>query len=234
MLLLATGNDLANVLIGNSGNNRLTGGLGDDTMLGGAGNDTYTVDSALDRVFETTTIGGTIDAGGIDMVRSSVTFNLDSSAGVRFVERLTLTGTDAINGIGNSLGNLIAGNSGNNLIYGRLGNDTLTGGDGIDTFVFNTTLGTTNVDRITDFSDTDDRIRLDDAVFTALATGTLAAAAFAANLTGQATDALDRIIYETDTGRLYYDADGNGAGARVQFAVLSTNLLLTNTDFFVF
>jgi Ca2+-binding RTX toxin-like protein len=188
----------------------------------------------LDRVVETTTIGGTVDAGGLDTVQTAVTFSIDSSVGVRLIERLTLTGTDAINGIGNSLGNLIVGNSATNVLYGRLGNDTLTGGDGVDTFVFNTALGTTNIDRITDFSETDDRIRLDDAVFTGLAAGTLAGSAFTSNLTGQATDALDRVIYETDTGRLYYDADGNGTGARVQFATLSTDLALTNTDFFVF
>ena len=43
-----------------------------------------------------------IDAGGIDTVQSAVSFNLDASAGVRFVERLTLTGTAAINGTGNA------------------------------------------------------------------------------------------------------------------------------------
>ena len=80
----------------------------------------------------------------------------------------------------------------------------------------------------------DDTIRLDDAVFSGLTSGTLGSSAFAANLTGSASDTLDRVIYETDTGRLYYDADGSGAGARVQFATLSVNLSLTNADFFVF
>jgi Ca2+-binding RTX toxin-like protein len=61
----------------------------------------------------------------------------------------------------------------------------------------------------------------------------LTAAAFAANALGVATDAFDRVIYETDTGNLFYDADGNGAGAAVQFAVLSPGLALTNADFFV-
>lgn len=48
------------------------------------------------------------------------------------------------------------------------------------------------------------------------------------------TDAFDRIMYETDTGRLYFDADGSGAGACVQFATLAANLALTSADFFVF
>ena len=66
------------------------------------------------------------------------------------------------------------------------------------------------------------------------ATGALAAAAFRANTTGLAGDASDRIIYETDTGRLLYDADGTGAAAGVQFATLATGLALTNNDFLVY
>ena len=247
-----TGNALANRLTGNAGNNKLNGGDGNDTltggagndrldggsandrMLGGAGNDTYVVDSTGDRVFETTTTGSTIDAGGTDTVLSSVGFNLDASAGVRFVENLTLTGTANINGTGNALANRLTGNAGNNVLNGGLGNDTMIGGAGNDTFIFNTALGVGNIDRITDFNVADDTIRLDDAIFVGLATGTLAASAFAANLTGQAATASDRIIYETDTGRLYYDSDGVGSTARVQFATLSTGLALTNTDFFVF
>ncbi len=77
---------------------------------------------------------------------------------------------------------------------------------------------------------TDDTIRLDDLVFAGLPTGTLASSAFASNLTGTATDEFDRIIYETDTGRLYFDADGSGSGTRVHFATIT----LTNADFFVF
>ena len=61
----------------------------------------------------------------------------------------------------------------------------------------------TNVDTINDFA-VDDTIRLSKAIFAALPTGTLAAAAFASNTTGIAGDASDRIIYETDTGKIFY------------------------------
>ena len=57
------------------------------------------------------------------------------------------------------------------------------------------------MDRITDFSVPSDTIRLDNAVFTALSAGGLAAAAFRANTSGLAADATDRIIYEADAGR---------------------------------
>ncbi|WP_442577697.1 hypothetical protein ACSBOB_19230 [Mesorhizobium sp. ASY16-5R] len=55
----------------------------------------------------------------------------------------------------------------------------------------------------------------------------------ASNL-GAAGDSNDRIIYETDTGELCYDADGNGgAAAAIHFATLSAGLSLTHADFVV-
>ena len=149
------------------------------------------------------------------------------------LENLVLTGAGAINGTGNSLANRITGNAGNNVLNGGTGADTLTGSGGADAFVFNTTPGAGNVDRITDFNVVDDIIRLENAIFTGLANGVLTAAAFVANATGLAGDASDRIIYETGTGNLFFDADGTGVGARVQFAVLNPGLSLTNTDFLV-
>ena len=125
------------------------------------------------------------------------------------------------------------GDAGDDTLTGGLGNDTLIGGAGNDTFVFNAASGVANVDRISDFNVIDNTIRLDDAVFIGLATGTLAASAFASNLTGAASDGFDRIIYETDTGRLYFDADGSGAGARV-LTTLIANLAVNSADFFVF
>lgn len=138
-----TGNTRANTLNGNSGDNRLDGLAGIDTMLGGAGNDTYVVDNAGDRVFETTAIGGSADAGGIDAILSSVSFSLGSD-GRQFVENLTLTGTLAINGTGNALPNRMSGNGSANTLSGKGGNDRLTGyggddrlvgGDGKDTLI---------------------------------------------------------------------------------------------------
>lgn len=220
-------------LFGGAGNDRLDGGTGADTMLGGSENDVYIVDAAGDRVFETVTTTSTLDAGGIDQVQTAVSFSM-ATGGARFVENLALTGTANVNGTGNTLANRLVGNAGNNVLNGGAGNDILTGGAGSDSFVFSTARSATNIDRITDFNRAADTIRLDDLVFAGVAKGTLVASAFAANATGAATDALDRVIYETDTGRLYFDADGNGTGARVQFATLTANLVLTNADFFVF
>jgi serralysin len=79
-----------------------------------------------------------------------------------------------------------------------------------------------------------DTIRLENAIFTGLANGALAGSDFVSNTSGNAADASDRIIYETDTGRLFFDADGNGAAAKVQFATIGANLAVTSADFFVF
>jgi Ca2+-binding RTX toxin-like protein len=211
----ATGNSLANTLLGNSGSNTLNGGTNADSMQGGAGSDTYVVDNAGDTVVEANVSGG-------DLVRSSVSFSL---AG-QYVERLTLTGSGNVNATGNSLDNAIAGNSGNN---------TLAGAQGADTFWFTTALNAaTNVDHITDFASVD-TINLENGIFTALTTtGTLAADAFisGAGLT-QAQDATDRIVYDTAIGALFYDADGAGGVAAVQFAVLDNRAALTSADFVV-
>ncbi|EGF91276.1 hemolysin-type calcium-binding repeat 2 copies family protein [Asticcacaulis biprosthecium C19] len=119
--LNATGNGFANVLVGNSGVNMLDGGgghdrldgsIGADIMTGGTGNDTYVVDDAYDFTTEAS-------SGGSDLVESSVNHALGSN-----VENLTLTGTAAINGIGNILSNVLIGNSGVNILTGGAGNDT--------------------------------------------------------------------------------------------------------------
>jgi Ca2+-binding RTX toxin-like protein len=80
----------------------------------------------------------------------------------------------------------------------------------------------------------DDTIQLENAVFAKLTTtGTLSASFFSANSAGTAADSNDYINYETDTGKLFYDADGNGAGAAVLFATLTGAPVISNLDFFV-
>ena len=130
-----SGNTAANSLSGGAGNDTLDGGAGMDTMNGGAGDDIFIVDDLLDRVTEATN-----DAtGGLkDTVSSTVSYTLGAgtTAGQNGfgIEALTLTGTAAINGTGNSKNNLITGNSGDNSLSGGLGIDTLNGAAGNDIY----------------------------------------------------------------------------------------------------
>jgi Ca2+-binding RTX toxin-like protein len=162
-----TGNFLSNTFIGNSGNNTLDGLGGSDTMAGGAGNDTYTVDSTGDVVTENA-------AEGTDTVISSISYTLGAN-----LENLTLSGTSAINAVGNSLNNTIMGNSANNALTGGSGFDVLTGGTGSDQFkylsILDSGIGAGNRDTIADFSQAQaDVIDLSafTGVFTFLGTGT--------------------------------------------------------------
>ncbi|MEZ5958975.1 MAG: M10 family metallopeptidase C-terminal domain-containing protein [Hyphomonadaceae bacterium] len=224
-----TGNAAANRLYGFDGADILDGGAGADQMFGGNGNDTYIVDNAGDVTSETSALGG------IDTVISSVTRNLTAN-----IENLTLTGSANINGAGNALNNIVIGNDGANTLYGLDGNDRLDGGLGADTlqgglhadtYVFSTAIGGGNVDAIIGFSVADDTIELSNAVFTGLGAGALDANAFV--IGAAAADADDRIIYNSATGQLFFDADGNGAGAAILFATLAPGLALTSADFIV-
>ncbi len=98
----ATGNELNNILIGNSGANTLSGGLGDDT---------YVIDN-LDTVVENAD-------SGIDTVQIATSYALGTN-----LENLTLTGASAITGTGNNLDNVLTGNNAASTLIGGLGNDT--------------------------------------------------------------------------------------------------------------
>jgi len=224
--LALVGNANGNQIIGNDGANLINGGGGVDQLIGRGGDDTYHVDNVADEVFE---MGGQ----GIDQVRASVSYTLTAGADVELLRPFSLGGTDAINLTGNETGNNVFGNNGNNVLNGGDGNDQLTGAGGQNGFLFDTALNAAfNVDTITDFIVEDDTIMLDDDVFSSsLGLGNISAGEFV--IGAAALDANDRIIYNDATGALFYDSDGVGGTAQIQFATLSTGLALTNLDFLV-
>ena len=255
-----TGNDQANALSGLDGNDVLSGGFGSDTLTGGLGDDIYYLrDTFALSIFEKLRYDTVIEAqgGGRDIVyidsdapSSSLTnpgYTLGTAIEIGRLEgssKFFLTG----NGLGNSLdgndasnvltglnGNdRLEGDGGNDRLWGGAGNDLLFGGAGADSFVFDTALNaSSNVDIIADFVVADDIVRLDDAVFAGIGgTGLLSANAF--RIGAAAADANDRIIYNSVTGALIFDSNGNAAGGAVQFAEIGPNLALTRLDFIVF
>jgi serralysin len=233
----ATGSATANTITGNSSANTINGGAGNDTVDGGAG-----IDKLLGGFGSDALSGGTendtLDGGADnDVVRGDAGIDkllggLGNDSLFGGTENDSLdggAGNDAVrgeDGIDKLLGGL-----GNDTLLGGVGNDTLSGGAGIDIhtgganadfFLFDAALNkTTNVDRITDFSHVDDTIRLENSIFKAIGpVGVLKAAAFFQG--AAAHDATDRIIYNKATGALFYDDDGTGAHAQVQFAILTT------------
>lgn len=217
-------------LDGGEHNDYLDGGAGDDALIGGDGDDTFVVDSVRDVVTET---NADTASGGSDRMISFVSRTLAAN-----VEYLTLAGSASLNGSGNGLDNRVIGNAGDNILNGGGGRDILSGGAGKDNFVFSTGLdAATNRDFIADFNAADDTIRLtkDGAgMFNALDRGGLKGFAFhAAAGAKSGHDGNDRIVYDTTTGALYYDADGSGSGAAIHFATLKGAPALTSADFVV-
>jgi Ca2+-binding RTX toxin-like protein len=243
-------------LFGYAGDDRLDGGVGDDIMTGGLGDDYYFVDSVGDVIVE--------NAGeGYDYVFVSLSdYTLPAGLSIEGLAIADRQSTTAQNLTGNELSNLIDGSDGANtidggdgpdllygeggndillggngidLLFGQGGNDTMTGGAGADRFRFDTSLATAGIDTITDFAPGSDSISLNLSAFAALTAGPGGSLPASAFVTGTAAlDADDRIIYNSATGALFYDADGNGAGAASQFATLTGAPALTASDIVVF
>jgi len=184
---------------------------------------TYTSKPFAGAKANTGTVTATVDNGKIVVKRNSVTegqFNLGS---VNAISIDAKAGNDKVT---------VAGSiSKPATINGGAGNDELTGGSGADKYRFDTALNAaTNVDDLLGYSGAADTILLDRDIFTGIAAnGVLAASAFVNGTS--AGDANDRIIYNSATGNIFYDADGNGAGAQIRFATVAAGTSLTSADF---
>ena len=224
------GNGLDNVIRGNGGANILDGGKGVDRLIGGAGNDTYLLRSPGDTVVEAA--GG----GEADTVKAFRSTLLPEHVERLYLQSVLTQAGEAvqINGIGNTLDNVIIGNPYDNVISGREGNDTLRGQAGADTFVFDSAPGAGNVDRILDFNtntaDEGDSLLFRSALFDGIGAGGLAPSQFVAG--DRALEASDRFIFDAGSGRLWYDADGSGGGAQTLLMTFDQGAVVTAEDIF--
>jgi Ca2+-binding RTX toxin-like protein len=253
------GNDAANALTGGGGNDVLTGGQGVDTFNVDSGSDTVTdlgnggsdilkvsagatANAAVSVIWSATS--ATSNNGTATITTNGLAVNLSavvSGNGYTITntgQEATLTGSalaDRLNG-GTGKDTLVGGN-GNDILNGGNGNDTLTGGAGSDTFQFSAAISTNNADVISDFQSGSDKIALLSTLFVNAkgADGVFNAADIlvGAGVTKGSAAGNEHIIFNTTTKALYYDADGGGSGAGVQFATLTGVIAIADTDFFL-
>ncbi|WP_292737582.1 calcium-binding protein [Nostoc sp. JL31] len=193
----------------------VSGSTGDNTLNGGEGNDILI---ATDSAGNNLLYGGDASYFGTESDRD--TLNVSGS-----------TGNNTLNGgEGNDI--LIATDStGNNLLYGGNGNDSIYGGLGTDTFAYNSY--NEGVDSLYNFKPTKDRIQVSITGFGGgLSIGSLQTSQF--TIGASATTSVQRFIYNSATGGLYFDHDGSASGfTQVKFAQLSAGLSLSNDNFVV-
>jgi Ca2+-binding RTX toxin-like protein len=235
---------------GGTGDDSLDGFKGIDTMVGGDGNDVYYVDNIKDSIVEGDQSQS--NAGDDDLVHSiAASYILPAN-----VEHLIIDGKAKGNGTGNVLDNKLIGNmavnilsslAGDDTLDGGSGNDMLTGGLGNDTFVFSHGIkGNKNIDTIKDFVHGQDKIYLSADIFSKLATAVgfatgnspkslakIDSAYLVSAVKVKAVDVSSHLLYDTATGRLSYDEDGNGKLTASAFVTLTGKPTLTLDDFWI-
>jgi Ca2+-binding RTX toxin-like protein len=194
------------IIVGTDGDDEIEGTEGADEIDGLAGRDEITSGSGDDEVD-----GGTswdqiwAESGNDDIVGGS--------------------GGDTI--YGGSGDDELLGGADRDTIFGEIGKDRLVGGKGIDildggsfadTFVLLPTYRDRDI--ISNFSAREDMLELDQALFGDLGGQEGFASHFVANKKGAATNELQRIVYDTDSGALLFDVDGAGGKEAVEIATL--------------
>ena len=247
------GDGSANTIDGERGNDRLAGGGGDDVLIGGSGRDRLDGGDGEDTAsYATASAGVTVNLDDRSENKGQAAgdryLSIEEVVGSSFGDKLT--GDSAANGFAGGDGNdvlkggvggdglsgqagddVLKGGRGGDSLFGSTGKDLMTGNAGSDTFLFSAPLTADNVDRITDFKPDVDTIELNNAFFNGLANGALPGNAFTTG--NAATTSAHRVIYNDDTGALFFDGDGVGGSAKLRFATLDSDLDLSATDFLV-
>ncbi|WP_373503095.1 calcium-binding protein [Aestuariivirga sp.] len=259
-LLGGKGDDIAwggigdDELAGNSGEDDISGEAGNDTLRGGRDDDVLFGGDGQDRLFggdgaDVLNGGQGLDTAGYTDAGGSIIVSLDGSLtpggaaiGDQLISIENLTGStfsDTL--VGSAAANTISGVNGSDIIDGKAGNDkiiggraadTLTGGSGNDAFRYLTL--SDGEDLINDFSSTgagnNDRFEFKGTSFANLPAGKINANEFQKSTSSVAADADIRFLFETDTGILRFDADGNGSAAAIIIATLQSGATMSIND----
>ncbi|PWR19415.1 calcium-binding protein [Zavarzinia aquatilis] len=208
---------------GGAGNDRISGGDGNDILIGGAGADRIDGGAGRDllRYDNAVTVDlldaslNTGDAAG-DVITSIEQFR-GSHLGDAFHGS---DGADVFDGMAGD--DILVGRAGDDLLIGNAGDDTMTGGGGRDEFRY-AAFGD-GVDRITDFTRGEDVISI---------RATVVGETFyvIANDAPRPNRDAPTFLFDTDSKTLSYDADGRGAIAAIEIAVLDGVETLAKADF---
>ena len=225
------GEENNDLLLGEGGVDSLYGGAGNDTLQGGNGNDQIFGGAGSDRIVESgdinfTITNTTLNARGTDTFTGIESARLNGGGSINILNASAVTNLTVILDGGGS-NDTLRGGANNDDLIGGVGSDRLTGNGGSDRFMyFGLNQGG---DTITDFTPGVDAIAISAAAFGAgLTVGTLAANRFVVG--SSANDTGDRFIYNDNTNRLLFDADGSGSGNAITLATFSGNPTLSNTD----
>ena len=246
------GNNLDNTIEGSEGANWISGREGNDHLLGRGGNDTFNMSNGAGASYGNDTIVGgtgidTLDYGAA--ARTAVVVQLGyngaygsasgggtggaGSALVQEIENVNGSGFDD-RITGNEAANFLFGFNGNDTLDGREGNDRLEGAAGNDQYVFSVAPGAANADTVVGFASGADKLVLMNMALGPNGNFAAGDARFAAGAGfNSGRDASDRVVYNTTTGQLWFDADGNGAGAAQLIATLQGAPAITATDMLV-
>ncbi|MEA3029457.1 MAG: serralysin, partial [Sphingomonadales bacterium] len=212
------GGDGVDNLYGNEDDDYIDGGNDDDQLSGGDGNDQLLGQAGNDILFGEN--GDDLLSGGDGLDNLTGEAGNDIIAGGNDDD--VLSGGEGIDSLD--------GGGGNDLLNGGVDSDVLTGGAGVDTFSFDSPLD--GPDEITDFVSGTDLIQILASSFG----GGLVAGGSVSLVSGSdptASNASGQFLFDTDDGRLFWDADGTGSDAAVLIATLSNIPSLTTSDFAV-
>ncbi|CAH0356480.1 calcium-binding protein [Sphingobium sp. CECT 9361] len=247
LLIGGAGRDWLN---GMASDDMLAGGGGADILMGGSGKDTASYADASSGV----TVSLKVPATNTGDAAGDSFSQIENLMGSAYADRLTgnssvnvifglegndvlygLGGADTLNGgdgndrlEGGTHNDILIGGAGADILIGGSGYDKLTGGSGADTFVLT---GISDiVDTITDFQHGVDKIGLT----TAFGIGSIGDLIFVSNAKPAAVRADPTLLYNENSGTLWWDADGTGWRAPVKIMVLDNAPDLTLSDIILF
>jgi Ca2+-binding RTX toxin-like protein len=233
--IVGTGED--EILVGTAGDDSIEALGGSDSAFGRAGADLLYGGDGADFLYG--------DAGGDTLYGGNQDDSLsggeghDSLSGESGNDILSgelgddwLSGGDGNDGLDAGDGDdRLEGGGGQDILAGGLGADRLSGGLDADVFVIHS--ASSGVDEITDFASGDDKFRISAGGFGGgLVAGGAVSLVSGTNPTASA--ATGQFLYDSDDGRLLWDADGTGSGMAVLVATLGNLPSLAASDFLVF